>query len=69
MRWASANSFIVKNGSHLLRTYRVPNMVLRGFISITPEKPHDGSLKGGGERSSFTAGYGGPWMSANSLDE
>ena len=26
----------------------MPDIVVRGFISITPEKPHDRSLKGGG---------------------
>ena len=25
----------------------MPDMVVRGFISITPEKPHDRSVKGG----------------------
>lgn len=55
MGWAGVNSFVVNNGSHLLRIYCVPDTVLGGLISTIPGNPHHRSLKGGGERSSFNS--------------
>lgn len=43
--WAGANSFVDKNGSHLLSTYDVPSPGPRGFISIPPANPQNRSLK------------------------
>lgn len=59
MSRAGANSF-VNNGSHLLRTRYVPDMVLRGFISITPDKPHGCSVEEEGETASLLQGLEGP---------